>query len=201
MGSVDRIDVDDRGNAVVLDYKGSAGAGYNHFTKETKEASDGAAAGAAGAGAAAAAEGDLRAGAAAGADGIVLASLPQKVQALIYAQVVRRKLDVNPVGALYVSYGKTSGCAGLFDAFKLDPQKDLLDIAAKYCETTSFLDTLDQVEEAIAARLDGIRVGRIEPCPSDTACKWCEVAGVCQQLRRGQLQVNQPNQADQIKGM
>ena len=201
VGSVDRIDVDDRGNAVVLDYKGSAGAGYNHFTKETKEASDGAAAGAAGAGAAAAAEGDLRAGAAAGADGIVLASLPQKVQALIYAQVVRRKLDVNPVGALYVSYGKTSGCAGLFDAFKLDPQKDLLDIAAKYCETTSFLDTLDQVEEAIAARLDGIRVGRIEPCPSDTACKWCEVAGVCQQLRRGQLQVNQPNQADQIKGM
>ena len=201
VGSVDRIDVDDRGNAVVLDYKGSAGAGYNHFTKETKEASDSAAAGAAGAGAAAAAEGDLRAGAAAGADGIALAILPQKVQALIYAQVVRRKLDVNPVGALYVSYGKASGCAGLFDALKLDPQKDLLNIAAKYCETTSFLDTLDQVEEAIAARLDGIRAGRIEPCPSDTACKWCEVAGVCQQLRRGQLQVNQPNQADQIKGM
>lgn len=196
VGSIDRIDVDDRGNAVILDYKGSAGAGYNHFTKETKEASDGAAAGAA-----AAAAGDSRAGAAAGADGIVLASLPQKVQALIYAQVVRRKLDVNPVGALYVSYGKASGCAGLFDALKLDPQKDLLNIAAKYCETTSFLDTLDQVEEAIAARLDGIRAGRIEPCPSDTACKWCEVAGVCQQLRRAQLQVNQPNQADQIKGM
>ena len=96
---------------------------------------------------------------------------------------------------------KTSGCAVLFVAFKLDPQKDLRDIAGKYCETTSYLDTLDQVEEAIAARLDGIRVGRIEPCPSDTACKWCEVAGVCQQLRRGQLQVNQPNQADQIKGM
>ena len=196
VGSVDRIDVDDRGNAVILDYKGSAGAGYNHFTKETKEASDAAAAGAG-----AAAVGDSRAGAAAGADGIVLASLPQKVQALIYAQVVRRKLDVNPVGALYVSYGKASGCAGLFDALKLDPQKDLLNIAAKYCETTSFLDTLDQVEEAIATRLDGIRAGRIEPCPSDTACKWCEVAGVCQQLRRGQLQVNQPNQADQIKGM
>ncbi len=196
VGSVDRIDVDDRGNAVILDYKGSAGAGYNHFTKETKEASDGAAAGAG-----AAAAGDSRAGAAAGADGIALATLPQKVQALIYAQVVRRKLDVNPVGALYVSYGKASGCAGLFDALKLDPQKDLLNIAAKYCETTSFLDTLDQVEEAIAVRLNGIRAGRIEPCPSDDACRWCEVAGVCQQLRRGQLQVNQPNQADQKKGI
>ena len=105
------------------------------------------------------------------------------------------------MGALYVSYGKVSGCAGLFDALKLDPQKDLLNIAAKYCETTSFLDTLDQVEEAIAARLDGIRAGRIEPCPSEDTCRWCEVAGVCQQLRRGQLQAEQPNQAEQIKGI
>ena len=201
VGSVDRIDVDDRGNAVILDYKGSAGAGYNHFTKETKEAAEGAAGASSAAGAGAAGAGAGGAGAAAGTDGMVLASFPQKVQALIYAQVVRRKLDVNPVGALYVSYGKASGCAGLFDALKLDPQKDLLNIAAKYCETTSFLDTLDQVEEAIAVRLDGIRAGRIEPCPSDTACRWCEVAGVCQQLRREQLQVNQPNQADQIKGM
>ena len=196
VGSVDRIDVDDRGNAVILDYKGSAGAGYNHFNKETKEALDGAGAAASAVAGAAAAGGP-----AAGTDGIVLATLPQKVQALIYAQVVRRKLDVNPVAALYVSYGKASGCAGLFDAYKLDPQKDLLNIAAQYCETTSFLDTLDQVEEAIAARLDGIRAGRIEPCPSDDACRWCEVAGVCQQLRWGQLQVNQPNQAEQIKGI
>lgn len=199
VGSVDRIDVDDRGNAVILDYKGSAGAGYNHFTKETKEAADGAAAAGSAAGGAGSAAG--AAAGVAGAGGIVLATLPQKVQELIYAQVVRRKLDVNPVGALYVSYGKASGCAGLFDALKLDPQKDLLNIAAKYCETTSFLDTLDQVEEAIAVRLDGIRAGRIEPCPSDTACRWCEVAGVCQQLRRDQLQEKQPDQADRIKGM
>lgn len=190
VGSVDRVDVDDCGNAVIIDYKGSAGVQYRFWNKKTKEenaafcfgADDAAAAGAADvAGAPADSVGSLAAGGAAS-----LSALPQKVQALIYAQIVRRKLGVVPVGALYVSYGPKRECAGLFDARKLDPQKDLLSISAKYCETTSFLSLLDQVEERIARYLDNMRAGCIEPRPNDDACKYCEVANVCAQARREQ---------------
>ena len=101
------------------------------------------------------------------------------MQALIYAQIVRKKLGVNPTAALYVSYGKTHGCAGAFDARFLNPKTDLLNIQAQKCETVCLPDVLDRAEELIANRLEGLKAGNIEPCPSDNACKFCDFKLAC----------------------
>ncbi len=155
VGSIDRVDVDEQGNAVVLDYKGSVGPQHNFRLKDADEST-----------------------------GIVL---PQKVQVLIYAQVVRRHLAMNPVAALYLSYGAFRGasrrCAGLYDAAKLDPQRDLLGISSSRCETTAFFDVLDRVEELVAQGLRALEAGVIEPRPSDEACRYCSIARTCLHAR------------------
>ena len=78
VGKVDRIDVDDEGNAVIVDYKGSVKASHQ-IAGKTIEA-------------------------------------PGKVQALMYAQAIKRQLGLNVVGAFYVSYGSTPAIAGACDA-------------------------------------------------------------------------------------
>ena len=77
VGKVDRIDVDDAGHAVVIDYKGSLSADY-------ELAGDAAQA----AGAGGAADGPEGAGAAADAAAGGAPCVPAKVQTLVYAQVV-----------------------------------------------------------------------------------------------------------------
>ena len=104
--------------------------------------------------------------------------LPKKVQALIYAQVARRQLGVEPVGALYVSYGEQKTAAGLYDAAALCEQEDTLYLDSEKSSTYSFIELLDQTEAAIAARLKQLQAGVIAPCPRDKdACTYCKLIG------------------------
>lgn len=143
-GTIDRVDVDGYGRAVVVDYKGAVGRSY--ALKEKADAPP---------------------------------TLPRKVQTLIYAQAVRKTMGLEPVGALYLSYGKDEGIAGSFDHALLDPEKDLLGIDAATCGTLDFAELLDRVEEAVAIRLESLLAGDIPACPRDEdACTYCPVT-VC----------------------
>ncbi len=145
-GTADRIDIDDSGRCVVIDYKGSLGKAYALKARE---------------------EGKLG-----------------KVQALIYAQVVRRTLGLKPVGALYVCYGRRSFATGAFDARVLEATH-LPNMKHDDCAWSgeSFSQLLDETEEAIAAGLERMLAGDIAPCPATPeACKWCPVSA-CSERR------------------
>lgn len=103
--------------------------------------------------------------------------LPRKVQAVIYAQMVRRHLGLDPVAALFVSYSSPGAIAGLYDNTVLHYRADLLGINPDLCGTHQMLDELDRCEEAIARRLEQLRQGDVRPCPLDSdACKYCPVS-------------------------
>ncbi|MBR0403865.1 MAG: PD-(D/E)XK nuclease family protein [Eggerthellaceae bacterium] len=82
VGKVDRIDVDDAGRAVIIDYKGSVDNAYAIANKNPLE--------------------------------------PGKVQTRMYAQIVRRSLGLDVVGALYVCVGKAPTWAGAYDGRVLE---------------------------------------------------------------------------------
>ena len=165
-GSIDRVDVDGAGRAVVLDYKGSVGSPYCFVPKG---GFDGPSLG----GDVDSAEGPQDDSPLPRAEGLVL---PRKVQTLIYAQVVRKKLGYLPVAALYVSYGKKPGLAGLYDETVLSPATDLPGIDPERCATRDVLGLLDKCEEAVARRLESLFAGEIEPAPCDAeACEYCPV--------------------------
>ena len=108
-----------------------------------------------------------------------------KVQALIYAQVVRRTLGLEPVGALYVCYGRRKMISGAYDGRVIENaylpnmrHKDCM------CADRSFSDVLDETEEAVAAALERMLAGDIRPRPeTPEACKWCPVSSCSE--RRG----------------
>lgn len=109
-----------------------------------------------------------------------------KVQALIYAQVLRRSLGRVPVGALYVCYGRRPCAAGAYENGTLS-ENDLPYVKPSQCAWplagtdagagSSFSDLLDQTEEAVALALERMLAGDIAPKPAvDSACKWCPVS-------------------------
>ena len=153
IGTADRIDVDDDGRCVVIDYKGSLSNSYSLDARE---------------------EGYLG-----------------KVQSLIYAQVVRRTLGYNPVGAIYVCYGRRKFAAGAYDGHVLgdaqvpgsNPKKCSWPLAADAPADAKFTDLLDETEEAIGAALERMLAGDVAPRPAcDAACKWCPVTS-CRERR------------------
>lgn len=152
-GSIDRIDVDEKGRAVIVDYKGGIGYGQNSpYVLVPKSADEQA--------------------------GFVL---PGKVQALMYAQVARRELGLDVVGALYANYSKGTA-AGAVDDRVVDPACARMEGAARrrscLSETCfgSFGDLLDDVEAQVAAALARMTSGDITAEPTTTdACAHCPV--------------------------
>ena len=101
-----------------------------------------------------------------------------KVQALIYAQVVRRTLGLEPVGALYVCYGRRKMISGAYDGRVIE-NAHLPNMRHKdcMCADRPFSDVLDETEEAMAAALERMLAGDIRPRPeTPEACKWCPVS-------------------------
>lgn len=151
VGVVDRIDVDDAGNAVVIDYKGSLTSAHAIAGKTFDD--------------------------------------PGKVQARMYAQVVRRALGLNVVGALYVSYGKALGCAGAYDSLALDaahlpntnaersacaPATSPSALADGDFAQMSFADMLDQTEQLVERAIASMEAGDVNPAPATPdSCTYC----------------------------
>ena len=153
-GSVDRIDVNGAGQAVVIDYKGSLNGDY-----ALDSASPAAQAGG--------------------------AVLPHKVQTLMYAQVARKVLGLDVVGALYVSYGRDRRVSGAFDRTVVGEQ-DVPGIDVERCGVpgpagealgvSSFGELVDAVEDRIARAVRTLADGCIGPDPrGGDPCGYCPV--------------------------
>lgn len=160
-GSVDRIDINEKGQAVIIDYKGSLGDSY-----KLESVSLASVAGE--------------------------APLPYKIQTLIYAQIVRKLLNLNVVGAIYVSYRRKGGIMGAVDRTVLDNAM-LPDIDIEACgvpgpagdelRVASFNELLDEVENRIAQALVKLESGDVVPDPrGDNPCGFCPVQ-VCERRR------------------
>lgn len=151
-GKVDRIDADaQRGGFAVVDYKGAT-SGH--------------------------AAGDACVVTEVGAEGAAIdpASIPPHVQALVYAQALRR---VGVFGdacraALYTSYRARSEAGLVTGSYPAD-ESGIAHIAdAKSCVRGGFGAFLDMMEEAIADRLRGISASQIAAEPScGDACRYC----------------------------
>lgn len=148
-GRIDRIDVDDKGNFIVIDYKGSLvdhGAGFSLPD-----------------------EGEI--------DQDEFFEAPDKVQALIYAQVLRKKDPaLTPKGAVYLSYrpknpkellaGSLSEC--LAESATFTKKESVVE--------GSFERYLDRVEEDLGATIARMVAGDIAPDPRSAAsCRYCPV--------------------------
>lgn len=104
-------------------------------------------------------------------------SLPAKIQALVYAQVLRGVLDARPVGALYLSYRAAEdkgSIAGSYDEALLDLQGFA---KGKSAVKMNFCSYLDMVEGLVGEKLAGLYEGCIEPNPlCQQSCRYCPVA-------------------------
>lgn len=181
VGTIDRVDVDAHGLAVVIDYKHK---GVNGFTKEYDAFAN--------------KPHDL---------GDTLKEL-RRVQSLIYAQVVRRAHpELHVVGAVYLCTRDDHALAGAVDANQaeriygqdlskaraaavcVDPTDDFgrreqAKAAGSNWDGDTGLDgLLDACEEAIAPRIAELRAGVIEANPLDEiSCQWCPVLN-CEKRR------------------
>lgn len=162
-GTVDRIDVDAHGQAVVIDYKHKSSTGF-------------------------AAEYDVFP-----QGGHLSATVPpRRVQSLIYGQVVRRAFPGLTVrAAVYLCTKGDHALAGAVDEGALDNVFGERGVSSRRLEriavprsagfgasagTSGLEGLLDACEEAIAARIERMLAGDIEARPLDAeACNFCPV--------------------------
>lgn len=186
VGTIDRVDVDAHGQALVIDYKHKSAAGfareYDVFGQNTHEKNQPL--------------GELR-----------------RVQSLIYAQVIRRyHPELRVVGALYLCTRAEHVLAGAADSnlleriygqelssarrkavgvdsdddFGRDEQIDAQGLCADHSEQADAkgLDgLLDATENVLATYIQKMRAGDITAHPlDDAACQWCPVLN-CEKRR------------------
>ena len=105
-------------------------------------------------------------------------SLPQKIQALIYAQALRKLFpDKTCSGALYLSYRSMEDSETLAGSYN----ESVLDLSSFAKKTSvvamNFGAYLDLVEEALIPYLKRMFSGDIAPNPCNSkACTYCSVA-------------------------
>ncbi len=158
VGTIDRIDVDAEGRALVIDYKHKSNL-FDEYSLTGKDEPD-------------------------WTGGFVL---PGRVQTLVYAGIARellRDTDVQVVGAIYLgTKGKhaISGALSPHDALSvLGPES--VKLADRLCVPVpgarTFDELLDRTEEALAGVIESMRAGEVEARPATPhACDWCPVTG------------------------
>ena len=172
-GTVDRVDVDAHGQAVVIDYKHKSDRGF-------------------------AAEYDVFPGD--GAAGMASLTLPRRVQSLVYGQVIRRAFpDLKVTGAVYLCTKGAHELSGAVSEDAVDNVFGTRPVSARRLprlavpRTQSFgrqdasgMDALlDACEEAIAHEVSRMMAGYVEANPKDPeACRFCPVLNCERRLRK-----------------
>ena len=155
-GTVDRIDVNPHGHAVIVDYKHKSPSG---FVNEYDALQDGVLEG---------------------------TSLPNRVQSLIYAQVVRRAFEgrLHLAGTVYLSTKSPHALAGAADENvvdlvfgKVSPQRMPKVCVPRDIWGGSGMDSLlDRTEELVAEQVEQMLAGNVEARPRDKrSCDYCPV--------------------------
>lgn len=157
VGTIDRIDVDEHGRALVIDYKHKSRL-FEEYALSGRD------------------EADWDAGFA----------LPGRVQTLIYAGIARQLLSdagVELVGAVYLSTKGVHEIAGALTAHDAAAvlgsdvgEKRLERVCVPVPGARSFDELLDRTEEAVAAVIERMLAGEVDARPSSPkACAWCPV--------------------------
>ena len=155
-GTVDRIDVNPHGMAVIIDYKHKSPVG---FAQEYDALQEGVL------------EGEL---------------LPNRVQSLIYAQVVRRAFEgrLRLVGSVYLSTKSPHALAGVADAHVADlvfgkiraDRQERVCVPRTAAGEPGMNDLLDRTEELVAQQVAQMLAGNVEARPRDKrSCDFCPV--------------------------
>jgi hypothetical protein len=155
VGSIDRVDVDEAGHALVIDYKHKAPSAL--MGEYPLWPSPGA------------------------PDAFVL---PRRVQTLIYASAARVCLpDLTVVGSVYLGTKGDHALAGAVSPTMAErvfgastSERRLVRMRAEGAGLAGFDDLLDRSEDAIAEAVSRMLQGHVEADPIDRhACDWCPV--------------------------